>query len=200
MPGGDNGRVPSSAEPPARCEVARRRAVDMLRLAESIAGYAAAQLANGLSPEQARRAALDAAGELDAVAVHLRRLAQPRLDVAERRALAAELAESGMSARQIAGQIGVTPSTVWDYLARRSGMAGRSAPRLPFGDERAPSGPGLDQPFVGQRRERFADRAAGHAEFLRERGGRRHPRTGRVLARGDPAAHDRRDLLARRLG
>lgn len=127
--------MPSSAEPSARREatareVARRRAVDMLRLAESIAGYAAAQLANGLSPEQARRAALDAAGELDAVAGNLRRLAVARLDVAERRALAAELAASGMSARQIAGQIGVAPSTVWDYLSGRSGMAGRS--RAPF--------------------------------------------------------------------
>ncbi len=206
MPGGDNGRVPISAELPARREttareVARRReAVGMLRLAESIAGYAAGQLVNGLSPEQARRAALDAAGELDAVAGKLRRLAVARLDVAERRALAVELAGSGMSPRQIAEQIGVAPSTVCDYLSGRSGMAGRSARRLPFGDERAPSVPGLDQPFVGERRERFSDGPGGHAEFLRERGGRRHPGSGRVLARGDPAAHGRRDLLARRLG
>jgi transcriptional regulator with XRE-family HTH domain len=124
------GRVPTNAEPPAR-EVARRReAVGMLRLAESIAAYAAAQLANGLSPEQARRAALDAAVELDAVAGNLRRLALPRLDVAERRALAADLAAAGMSPRQIAEQIGVAPSTVWDYLSGRRGMAGRS--RAPF--------------------------------------------------------------------
>jgi hypothetical protein len=203
MPGGDNGRVPTSAEPPARHEatareVARRRAVDMLRLAESIAGYAAAQLANGLGPAEARAAALDAAVELDAVAGKLRRLAVARLDAAERRALAVELAGSGMSPRQIAGRIGVAPSTVCDYLSGRSGMGGRSAPRLPFGDERAPSGPGFYQPLVGERRERFADGPGGYAEFLRERGGRRHPGSGRVVARGDPAAHGRRDLLARR--
>lgn len=54
-----------------------------------LAGYAAAGIGNGLAPEQARRAVIDAAGELEAAAVTLRRLA--RLDLAGRRELARRL-------------------------------------------------------------------------------------------------------------
>jgi hypothetical protein len=51
-------------------EAARRRQAEAaLRLAASMAMYAAGQLANGLAPEQARRAAMEAAGELETVAV-----------------------------------------------------------------------------------------------------------------------------------
>ena len=88
--------MPSCAEQPGRREtltrdVARRQAVGVLRLAESIAGYAAASIGNGLSPADARRAALDVAAELAAA---LRRLTRLDLDPAQRRAMAVELAAS----------------------------------------------------------------------------------------------------------
>jgi DNA-binding NarL/FixJ family response regulator len=114
--------VPSRAPAPARVvlgrEDGRRRAVDALRLAESIAAYGARQLANGLSPEQARRAAIDVAAELELIAAELRRLAT--LTPAERRRLAAELAASGMSDRAIAEAVGVDRRTVWADLHARS--------------------------------------------------------------------------------
>ena len=92
----------------------------MLRLAESASGYAAEQIGNGLSPEQARLAAADVAAELTAVAATLRRLtALIRLSPAERRALAVELAATGLDARRIAEQLAVSPSTARRYLAAR---------------------------------------------------------------------------------
>jgi hypothetical protein len=112
--------VPDSAEQSAaRKALARRESVTVLRLAESVAGYAAAQLGDGLGPAEARQAALDAAAELADVAGTLRRLARLDLDRAQRRALAVELAASGMSRRQIGRLIGVAESTVRRDLAAR---------------------------------------------------------------------------------
>jgi DNA-binding NarL/FixJ family response regulator len=115
---------PAAAER-ARDADRRRRAVIELRLAASTAEYAGRQIANGLGPEAARRAALDAAGELELIAGTLRRLA---LDPAERRRLIAELASSGLSQRRIAGQIGLSRWTVRGYLratpARRGTQRG----------------------------------------------------------------------------
>ena len=62
---------------PAELSAARRRAVDTLRVAEGIAGYAARSLGNGLEPGAARRAALEAAADLERAAAALRRLARP---------------------------------------------------------------------------------------------------------------------------
>jgi len=79
--------------------------VTVLRLAEAIARYSTEQIGNGLSPEQARRAALDIAAELELVAGKLRRLTGPlslaecrALDVASRRALAVQFVASGLLA------------------------------------------------------------------------------------------------------
>jgi hypothetical protein len=100
-------------------EAARRRAVDALRLAESIAGYGARQLADGLGQAEARSAALDVAGELETIAARLRTLARLDLDAAGRRALAVELAASGMSREKIADRLGVTGETARRYLRSR---------------------------------------------------------------------------------
>lgn len=102
-------RVEQSAE---RKALARREAVTVLRVGESMCGYAAAQLANGLFPGAARQAALDVAGELEDVAGKLRRLALIRLNPAERRALVAELAREGMSNVRIGAALGVHETTV----------------------------------------------------------------------------------------
>ena len=52
-------------------EAARRQAVDTLNIASAIAGYAAGAVADGLSPEAARRAVIDAAAELELAASRL---------------------------------------------------------------------------------------------------------------------------------
>ena len=109
-PGGQFSRAEQSAE--------RRRAVDALRIAEGIAGYAARSLGNGLEPEQARRAALETAGELEQVAAALRRLARPD-DSARRRAVALELAAAGWPRQRIAEQLGVSGETARRYLHSR---------------------------------------------------------------------------------
>ena len=99
--------MPSSAEQPAE----RRRAVDTLRIASAITNYAAIKIANGVGPEEAQRAALEAAADLEAAAASLRRLARPdpaagasaRRDdrgASARRAAALELAAAGWSARR----------------------------------------------------------------------------------------------------
>ena len=125
--------MPESAElPAARRALARRRSVDMLRLAESVAGYAAAQLANGLGPEQARRAALDAAAELETIGAELRALALARLSPAGRRALAVELVGGGVSRRAAADLLGCAESTVRADLRRRAPARGyRLATNVP---------------------------------------------------------------------
>jgi hypothetical protein len=112
--------VPESAETKARRKALaraverRRRAVAELRLAESVAAYAADQVSNGLSAEQARLATVEAAAELAEAVVVLRRLA--RLDPAERRALARLLARQGMGQNEISVRVGVSPRTAWAYV------------------------------------------------------------------------------------
>ena len=90
----------------------RARVVDLLRIAEGIAGYAARSVGNGLEPGAARRAALEAAGDLEAAASALRRLAGPDPvadpDAGARWELAAELAAAGWSPPRIAVRVGVT--------------------------------------------------------------------------------------------
>jgi DNA-directed RNA polymerase specialized sigma24 family protein len=121
--------VPPRVVDPLAREAARRRAVDVLRLAAAIAEYGAGQVGNGLGPEEARRAVVDAAAELEAVAAALRRLARPdRLDRAGRRRLAADLAAGGLSQEAIAARLGVARSTVWSDL-RRAGWVYPGSPR-----------------------------------------------------------------------
>jgi DNA-binding NarL/FixJ family response regulator len=122
VPPGERGRivtVPESFELAAVRDAraraaARRRAADVLRLAAAVAGYAAGQVSDGLSPVEAQCATWQAAEELTAIVVQLRRLG--RVDPAGRRALALELAGAGVPRREIADRLGVTPSTVRGYL------------------------------------------------------------------------------------
>jgi DNA-binding CsgD family transcriptional regulator len=102
----------------------RREAVAALRLAEQMCGYAAGQLGNGLGPDEARAAALEAAAELAELASVLRRLT--RLSPAERRRRAVQLAGLGMPKREVAIRLGVSERAVWYYLA---GVRGRRADR-----------------------------------------------------------------------
>lgn len=89
----------------------------MLRITECTARYAASQLANGLTPEQARAVALETAAELSMAAEALRRLT--RLGVSERRALARQLANLGLPTREIAMRLGVCDRAVRYYVAGR---------------------------------------------------------------------------------
>ena len=89
----------------ARAVERRRRAVTELLLAESLCAYAADQIGNGLSAEQARLAALEMAGELTAVAQVLRKAAW--VSTADRRALAVELRGLGYPTKAIADRLGV---------------------------------------------------------------------------------------------
>ena len=139
--------------------VTRARVVDLLRIAEGIAGYAAREVGNGLGPDEARRAALEAAGDLEAAAASLRRLARPdpvadsaarrddrgasarravalelagrprSPDTGARRELAAELAAAGVPTGQVAARVGVHPSTVRKWRRRAAGLL-RSATRV----------------------------------------------------------------------
>jgi predicted transcriptional regulator len=99
-------------------EAARRRqAIDLLRVTEAMISYSATQIGNGLSPEQARQAVVETAGELAEVVVSLRRLA--RIPARERAVLAVQLAALGMSDPQIAARLGVSRCTVWNYRRGR---------------------------------------------------------------------------------
>ena len=141
--------MPESAEAKAtrkaqaRAAERRRRAVAELRLAESLCGYAAAQLANGLSAEQARLAALETAGELCAVAAVLRRAAWTT--TADRRRLAALMAGRGLPTKQIADRLGVSDWTVRAYLRGRP-QARRTAPARRQVDAADPA-PGTERTF-----------------------------------------------------
>ena len=97
----------------------RRQAVATLRLAEAVARYAAARVADGIGPEEARLAVWDAAEELDDLAVLLRRLAGSRTP--GRRAAARELASAGLPRREIADRLRVTQGVVRGYLRAGSG-------------------------------------------------------------------------------
>jgi DNA-directed RNA polymerase specialized sigma24 family protein len=83
-------------------------------------GYAVAQLSDGLSPEQAREAAVEAAVELEAVAAALRRLT--RMGPADRRRLARLMVGSGMTQREVAVRLGVAERTVRSW--REAGLIG----------------------------------------------------------------------------
>ena len=99
-------------------EAARRReAAAALRIGADLCQYAATQLADGLAPEQARSAALEAAGELEDLAAALRRLT--RLRAADRRTLAGHLAALGLSTREIARQLGVSDKCARNYVQGR---------------------------------------------------------------------------------
>jgi hypothetical protein len=102
-----------------RAMARRRQAAELLRITEAMAGYSAAQLGNGLTPEQARQAIIDTAGELAAAAASLRRLA--RLPARKRASLAAAWAAGGMGTQEIAVRLGVSPHTAWHYRNGRRG-------------------------------------------------------------------------------
>ena len=95
----------------------RQQAIRALRFIESGAGYAAGQLANGLTPEQAQEAVLEMAAELSRTAEHLGGLAgESRLPDVDRRALATWLSGLGVPRREIAGRLGVPVGVVKNYL------------------------------------------------------------------------------------
>ena len=118
--GADNGGMLEPAE-----RGTRARAVDTLKIASAVASYAARSLGNGLEPEEARRAALEAAADLEAAASALRRLARPDPvadpGAARRRALALELTAAGWPRQAIAERLGVTAETVRRYARVASG-------------------------------------------------------------------------------
>jgi hypothetical protein len=116
--------VPPVEHEAAARESARREAVCALRVAEVVAGYAGAKIANGLGPGQARQAVAEAAAELEAVAAVLRRLSRPvGLDTAERRRQAERLAGRGLTHREIAVRLGMSRQAVSAYLAGRRALA-----------------------------------------------------------------------------
>jgi hypothetical protein len=89
----------------------RREAVALLRLVADLAGYAAAQVGNGLSPADARAAIGEVAAEIDAAAARLRRMGA----LAERRNLARLLLGQGMTGTQVAARVGLSEKTVYRY-------------------------------------------------------------------------------------
>ena len=112
----DSARV-AAEQARARLGARRREVLIVLRLAESTASYAVAQVADGLGPVAAWAAATDAAWALVEAASALVRLTQ--LEPGERAALAAELVSAGVDRRDVADLLNVTPQTVRGYL--RSG-------------------------------------------------------------------------------
>jgi hypothetical protein len=95
----------------------RRQAAATLRLTADSCTYAAAQLADGLAPGAARLAAIEMAGELEAVAASLRRAV--RLRPAERRALARMWAAAQVPTREIANRLGVSDRAARNYVRGR---------------------------------------------------------------------------------
>lgn len=117
--GCENARVttsPAERKAAAREAAHRREAVRALQLGGQVCAYAAGVLGNGAAPEQAREAAVEAAGELALLAAELRRLT--RLRGPARRSLARQLAARGVTRREIAIRCGVSESCVWGYLHR----------------------------------------------------------------------------------
>jgi DNA-directed RNA polymerase specialized sigma24 family protein len=96
----------------------RREVVTVLAVGQATIVYVTRVLANGATPQEARVAALEAAGELEATAEALRRAV--RLAPAERRQLARQLAELGWPTGRIARQLGVSDRAVRYYLAGRA--------------------------------------------------------------------------------
>ncbi len=106
-------------EPLIRAAV-RRQIIATFRLAEALSRYAAASIADGMSPEQSRQATTETAAELADLAALLARLARLDLAPEQRRALARRLAADGLTVREIAVQVGRSPRQVRDYLRGRS--------------------------------------------------------------------------------
>jgi HTH domain len=99
----------------ARQAARRREAVRALRLGEATCAYTAGQLGNGLDPDEARAAAMEAAAELVGLAEVLRRSVRPTRF--ERQWMARQWIGRGrLSARQVADRLGVSERTVWRYL------------------------------------------------------------------------------------
>jgi DNA-binding CsgD family transcriptional regulator len=84
------------------------------------------QIGNGLTPEEARQAVMETAGELAATAAALRRLA--RLPARERAALARLMAGRGMGTQEIATRLGVSAHSAWNYQHGRRGDGQPGAP------------------------------------------------------------------------
>jgi DNA-directed RNA polymerase specialized sigma24 family protein len=103
----------------ARRAAERREAVALLRLIGQMADYAAQRVGNGLSPADARAAVGEVAGELDAAAARLRRMARP--GPAERRMVVRLLFAQGMSGAQVAARVGLSEKSVYRYRARQAG-------------------------------------------------------------------------------
>ena len=105
----------------ARRAADRRQAANLLRITECTCRYAASQLANGASPEEATQVLLFAAGELVAVAEALRRAV--RLSGPERRALAVQMARFGTPTKVIADRLGVSGRSVRNYVLAGNRLA-----------------------------------------------------------------------------
>ena len=99
-------------------EDGRRQAAALLRLSESVSRYAAGQVSDGLSPAEARRAVIEAAGELAELARSLRRLAwlEIRLSAARWPASWPRTACRGGTWRD---RLGVSETAVRGYLNSR---------------------------------------------------------------------------------
>lgn len=113
---------PADRKALARQRARRREAVGVLVVAQSTVGYAITQLSDGLTPQEAREAAIEAASELEAVAAALRRLT--RMGPGDRRRLALLMIAGGMTRREAGVRLGVSERTIRYYLA-----GGRSAGR-----------------------------------------------------------------------
>ena len=101
-------------------EAARRReAAAVLRVVAATADYASRQLADGLSPAQARVAALESADALESAARAVRRAVRWR--PGERRAMAGLLRSNGVPTGEIAAQLGVCKRTARAYGQRGRG-------------------------------------------------------------------------------
>ena len=120
------------AQQAARQAERRREAVlTMLQITEATCRYAASQLSNGCSPDEARQTAQFVAEELSLMAEGLRRLTRPERQ-AERQAKAVQLAALGLPLSTVAETVGVSERTLARYLRPRSPAAetGRPAPSI----------------------------------------------------------------------
>jgi DNA-directed RNA polymerase specialized sigma24 family protein len=100
----------------ARRAAERREAVALLKLVADLASYGAAQVGNGLAPADALAAVREVAGELDAAAARLRRIARP--GPAERRTIVRLLFAQGLSGAQVAARVGLSEKSVYRYRAQ----------------------------------------------------------------------------------
>jgi hypothetical protein len=106
----------------ARRAADRREAVALLRLVADLASYGAARVGNGLTPADARAAVRELAGELDAAATRLRRIARPGSPgSAERRLAVRLLFGQGLSGAEVAARTGLSEKTCYRYRARSAG-------------------------------------------------------------------------------